>query len=91
MNDSSVQIFDVRFDSGEDDFNVDFDATDDFDSGFDDVDVVEVKDHRALSHRDAPQQHPIDSITELTDELAVRPDEALSNWDIDIIINASDL
>lgn len=43
---------------------------------------VTTSDHRELTHRDSMNQHPIDSITNLDDELEVRPDEQLSNIDI---------
>lgn len=39
-------------------------------------------DHRNLTGRSAPDQHPIDSISALEAELSWRPDTALSNADI---------
>lgn len=53
-----------------------------FETGFGEITKVVTSDHRELTHRGAPMQHPIDSITDLTDELEVRPDESLSNIDI---------
>ena len=48
-------------------------------------------DHRQLGHRDAPDQHPIQAITALTDELAGKQDtlKYASNADIDAIFRAA--
>lgn len=53
-----------------------------FDAGFSEITKVTTSDHRELTHRDALEQHPIESITYLTDELDIRPDEYLTNIDI---------
>lgn len=51
--------------------------------------IVEVvtSDHRQLNHRDAVDQHPITSITNLIPELGVRPSTAMSNQDIQNILS----
>lgn len=64
--------FDTFFEDQGGDFNTDFGETT----------TVTTSDHRELTHRDATMQHPIASITDLTDELEVRPDEYMSNMEI---------
>ena len=51
--------------------------------------ITEIKtdDHRKLTHRDAADQHPISAITDLEAELNVRPSSALTNQDIQNILN----
>ena len=44
-------------------------------------------DHRLLLHRDAADQHPVGAITNLSGELAARPDTALSNLEIQGILS----
>lgn len=43
--------------------------------------------HAALTHRDDPDQHPIKAITRLQEELAARTDRAMTNTEIDDILN----
>lgn len=62
--------------------DLEFEDTATFDTGFAEITKVVTSDHRELTHRDAQMQHPIDSITDLTGELDVRPDEYLTNIDI---------
>ena len=45
-------------------------------------------DHEMLIHRDSLDQHPIESISNLSNELSVRPYERLTNYDILAIINS---
>lgn len=45
-----------------------------------------ITDHRLLEYRDASDQHPIESITNLEPELNWRPSTALSNSDIQSIL-----
>lgn len=51
------------------------------------IKVVTVEDHDLLLHRDFADQHPIEAITRLAQELAARPAEALSNMEIQNILN----
>lgn len=44
-------------------------------------------EHNRLIHRDYEDQHPIEAITQLLQELAARPTDALSNMDIQEILN----
>lgn len=44
-------------------------------------------DHSVLTHRDDPDQHPIKAITRLQEELAARTDRAMTNTEIDDILN----
>ena len=44
-------------------------------------------EHDHLIHRDYEDQHPIEAITQLLQELAARPTDALSNMDIQEILN----
>ena len=43
--------------------------------------------HPKLTGRDAADQHPIDAITSLEAELAYRPNEAMSNLQIQAILD----
>ena len=65
-----------------------FDEDQTFETTMDEVVTVVTSDHRELTHRDAEEQHPISSITYLTPELSVRPSQAMSNQDIQNILNA---
>lgn len=44
-------------------------------------------DHSALSNRDKPDQHPIDAISRLRNELEARTDRPITNLEIDAILN----
>lgn len=57
------------------------------DKSSEDLNITGVTDHRELTHRDSENQHPIDAITYLEPELAIRPSEALTNQDIQRILN----
>lgn len=84
--------FDLSLDTG-DDFGASFDVDQGFgvslgneqafDADFGEISVLEIKDHRELSHRDALEQHPISAIANLVDELAVRPDTPIDDSYID--------
>ena len=52
-----------------------------------DLPFVDSNEHDRLIHRDYADQHPITAITQLTQELSVRPSESLSNMDIQNILN----
>lgn len=45
------------------------------------------RDHNALINRDMEDQHPINAIDQLPEELSVRPAEALTNMEIQAILN----
>lgn len=45
-------------------------------------------DHRTLTGRDAENQHPIGSISTLEAELEWRPSQAMTNSDIQAILNS---
>ena len=45
------------------------------------------RDHNALINRDMDDQHPINAIDQLPEELSVRPAEALTNLEIQAILN----
>lgn len=47
-----------------------------------------VSDHTRLTGRDAPKQHPIDSINNLETELDWRPSVPMSNSDIQAIMES---
>lgn len=47
-----------------------------------------VTDHGSLTGRDAPEQHPIESIKNLEAELGWRPSYAMSNLEIQEILNS---
>lgn len=67
----------------------DFDMTDEIDGEGGTAFIVGggTSDHRLLQHRDAEGQHPISSITDLQQELSVRPSSPLTNQDIQNILN----
>ncbi len=46
-----------------------------------------IKDHRMLEHRDALDQHPIGAVTNLEPELSQRPSMAITNTEIQNILN----
>ena len=69
-------------------FNMTFSEEETFKTEMSEVVKVTTSDHRELTHRDAEEQHPISSITYLTPELNVRPSQAMSNMDIQNILNA---
>lgn len=85
MNDSAT--FNMTF-SEDETFNAEMNAEEIFSTEMSEVVQVTTSDHRELTHRDAEEQHPISSITYLTPELNVRPSTALSNQDIQNILNA---
>ena len=66
---------------------LEFDDDAQFDTEFDDYIEVVTSDHRDLTHRDAENQHPIGAIENLIPELGVRPSAALSNQDIQDILD----
>ena len=68
-------------------FDLEFEDAETFDTTMDRIVEVMTSDHRELTHRDAAEQHPIESITHLEPELAVRPSAALNNQDIQNILN----
>lgn len=69
-------------------FNMTFSEEETFKTEMSEVVKVTTSDHRELTHRDADEQHPISSITYLTPELSIRPSQAMSNMDIQNILNA---
>lgn len=69
-------------------FNMDFSADEIFQTQMTETVQITASDHRKLMYRDAEEQHPISSITYLTPELNVRPSTAMSNTDIQNILNA---
>lgn len=52
-----------------------------------DIKVSNVSEHDLLLHRDFADQHPIEAITQLVQELSARPTASLSNMDIQEILN----
>lgn len=46
------------------------------------------RDHNVLINRDMEDQHPINAITRLNGELEARPAQALTNMDIQLILNS---
>lgn len=44
-------------------------------------------EHDKLVHREYPDQHPIEAVTQLLQELSARPTNSLSNTDIQNILN----
>lgn len=59
-----------------------------FEADFGQTSTVVADDHRKLTFRDAPDQHPIGAITRLQSELDVRSSEAMTNLDIATILQA---
>ena len=58
------------------------DTGDDFVTDFGSTTMVSTSDHRDLSHKDAPNQHPISAITDLSDTLDTCADSELTNLEI---------
>lgn len=92
--------FPVDFSDNDIDIDVCFEEEGEFDSSFDDMDleipasfenVIEVNkaitDHPDLNKRGLPDQHPIGAVTSLSEELAARPSEHLTNFDIFQIVS----
>lgn len=77
---------DLTFDDDQT-FEMEFENAETFDTTMDRIVEVVTSDHRELLHRDAAEQHPIESITYLEPELSVRPSTALNNQDIQNILN----
>lgn len=63
-------------------FDMTFSDVENFNTEMNEVVNVVTSDHRELTHRDAAEQHPIDSITYLSTELSSRPSTAMTNQDI---------
>lgn len=42
-------------------------------------------DHRLLQYRNVPNQHPIEAITSLTEELNVRPNTVITDVEIELL------
>lgn len=83
MDMNNVFHINLTFDNYDATFDTSFkEQTGDFDTSFGTTTTVTTSDHRGLTHRDALMQHPIASITDLTGELEVRPDEYMSNIEI---------
>lgn len=57
-----------------------------FEADFGQTSTVVADDHRKLTFRDAPDQHPIGAITRLQAELDVRSSERITNAEIDEIL-----
>lgn len=76
------------------DLSIIFDYVNPEDDELDDDDLIVdpgegtgTSDHRYLTNRDATQQHPISAITNLTNNLAVRPSVPIDNSEIDKLFN----
>ena len=78
--------FDTTF-SDVENFKTVFTAEETFNTEMTQIVEVVTSDHRQLNHRDAVDQHPITSITNLIPELGVRPSTAMSNQDIQNILS----
>lgn len=65
-----------------------FDQDQTFETTMEEITEVVTSDHTKLTNRDAPQQHPIESITNLNTELGNRvvSGNTLTNEDIEQII-----
>lgn len=85
MNDNAT--FNTTFDSAET-FNTSFQAEETFDTEMTEIVEIVTSDHRELNHRDAENQHPIGSISNLQTELQNRvvSGNALTNMEIDQIL-----
>lgn len=68
-------------------FNLTMEEDETFQTSMEQVVEVVEKDHRNLTFREAPEQHPIGAIKNLDPELAARPSAALTNTDIQNILN----
>lgn len=69
-------------------FNTEFGGVENFDTTMDQIVEVVTSDHRELNYRDAPGQHPISAISYLSQELDQKPSTAISNTDIQNILNS---
>lgn len=80
--------FNVQFE-GAKNISVEFNEPNSFgtDLGLGSVIAVGSNDHAKLKNRDAEDQHPIKAITKLQEALDATPNEALSNQDIEEILN----
>ena len=78
---------DLDFDEGAE-FDMGFQEAEMFDMEMQEIIRVVTSDHRELLHRDAQKQHPIEAIDNLMPELEQRPSQALSNQDIQDILNS---
>lgn len=69
-------------------FDMTFDADETFETTMTEVVEVVTSDHTKLINRDAPEQHPIEAITNLNTELGNRvvSGDTLTNLDIESII-----
>lgn len=86
--DDTTPTLGLKFsDADEDvDFNVNPETDESFSPGFSEVTEVTTDDHRKLINRDAENQHPISSITGLSEELESKPGEALTNLEIESLL-----
>lgn len=80
--------FTLKMQSSEQSFDAGFESESGFGVKFEAVQMVSTGDHRMLSNRDAPDQHPIAAIANLSNELSVRSSEAMTNIDIADILQA---
>lgn len=69
-------------------FDMTFSDVENFNTEMNEVVNVVTSDHRELTHRDAAEQHPIESITYLSTELSSRPSAAMTNQEILNILNS---
>ena len=79
--------FTLKMQSSEQSFDAGFESESGFGVKFEAAQMVSTGDHRMLSKRDAPDQHPIAAISNLDRELSVRSSEAMTNTDIMAIIS----
>lgn len=78
--------FTLKMQSSEQSFDAGFESESGFGVKFEAAQMVSTGDHRMLSNRDAPDQHPIGAITRLQAELDVRSSERITNAEIDEIL-----
>lgn len=69
-------------------FNTEFNGAETFNTTMDQVVEIVTSDHRQLNYRDAEDQHPISAISYLSQELDQKPSTAISNTDIQNILNS---
>lgn len=81
MADNATWTTNLTFDENQT-FQTTMDGDQTFDTTMNEITQVFSSDHTKLLNRDAAQQHPITSITDLAPELGARPSTALSNQDI---------
>lgn len=86
--DDTTPTLGLKFsDADEDvDFNMTSETNESFSPGFSEFTEVTTDDHTKLINRDAENQHPISSITGLSEELGSRPGEALTNLEIESLL-----